>query len=167
MAETPAQRAHGVAIRSLTPGDAWVPALVLTHPSTTTILRLARDVVDRTVGGETYYATPIQAKLADEIEGQGPTAEISVAHIGQVLASWMEHVDGGVGGTAVYQEIGANGEIGYERTLDIVSGVLTQEGAIWALGYDVSMDRALVQVRYDPVSAPGLFGLATQVEMGA
>ena len=156
---TPAQR-HGIALRSLTPGDAWVPALEVSHPDSTDVIRLVKDVVDRTSGGHTYSAANLDARLADEVEGQGPRAEVRIAHVGSVLATWMDTVDGGAGGTAIYREIDPDGEVGYERTLDVVSGVLTAEGAIFSLGYDVSMDRALVQIHYDPVSTPGLFGLS-------
>ncbi len=156
---TPAAR-MGIAFRSLTPGNAWVPALEVSHPDTTTVLRFVKDVVDRTSGGETYTAVGgFSARLGDEVEGQAPHADIGIPHVGSALADWMDSVDGGIGGTVTYREIGPAGEVGYERVLDIIAGVLAAEGAVWSLGYAVAMDRALVQLRYDPVSTPGLFGL--------
>lgn len=150
----------GRSFRSLTPGDAWVPALEITHPSNPAVLRYVKDVVDRMSGGETYTAVgEFLARLGDEVEGQAPNAEVGIPHVGSALADWMDTVDGGTGGTVTYREIGPDGEVGYERVLDIVAGVLTAEGAVWSLGYAVAMDRALVQIRYDPVTAPGLFGL--------
>ena len=131
----------------------------MSHPDSAEIIRVAADMDDRTVGGETFHGTKIDVELSDEAEGVVPSATVTVRQFGRVLDDWLLSVDGGIGGKAIWRSVNAAGEIGLERTYDIISAVSTAEAVQWVLGFSVELQRPLVRRRYDAEDFPALYGL--------
>ena len=152
------------AVRALAPRDLIVYAVRLDHPDLAVPARIVNDVRGCEVGGARYAPLRFDLRLADDVEGQAPRAELSVVNIGRELVQWVDRANASTeGATATLLEL--------LRDRDPSSGAATEE---WStvmdvadcsardivrvqLGYDPTLNQPLVRVRHDPRTSPGLF----------
>ncbi len=96
---TPAER-YALAQRAASPGDAVVACLEIRHPELgDAAVRVVNDAIDLELGGRRYAALRFDARLADDVEGRQPAAELWIDNIGRDLTQWIEAAGGGAGAT--------------------------------------------------------------------
>ncbi len=155
---TPAMR-YALAQRAASPGDAVVACLEIRHPELgDAAVRVVNDAIDLELGGRRYAALRFDARLADDVEGRQPAAELWIDNIGRDLTQWIEAAGGGAGATVrVMQALRATRSIEWEMTLDVLHVRVDQERVTVRLGFDPLLDRPAVLMRHDPRTSPGLF----------
>ncbi len=155
---TPAER-YALAQRASSPGDAVVACLEIRHPELgDAAVRVVNDAIDLELGGRRYAALRFDARLADDVEGRQPAAELWIDNIGRDLTQWIEAAGGGAGATVrVMQALRATRSIEWEMTLDVLHVRVDQERVTARLGFDPLLDRPAVLMRHDPQTSPGLF----------
>ncbi len=155
---TPAER-YALAQRAASPGDAVVACLEIRHPELgDAAVRVVNDAIDLELGGRRYAALRFDARLADDVEGRQPAAELWIDNIGRDLTQWIEAAGGGAGATVrVMQALRATRSIEWEMTLDVLHVRVDQERVTVRLGFDPLLDRPAVLMRHDPRTSPGLF----------
>lgn len=144
--------------RDLSPRDVVLTALEITHPDLPSPVRVVNDAEDRTVGGETYVALRFDARLADDVEGRAPRAELVVDNIGRPLVQWIEAAGGGAGATVrAMQFVAGIDEVEWEVNVKASDIHVGQTQVRIALGYEFLLGRKAVRVRHDPETSPGIF----------
>ncbi len=149
------------AIRAQAPESAVVIALQITHPDITTPIRVVNDARDHVIGGENYIALTFGARLADDVEGQVPRAELVMDNVGAALTQWIEASGGGAGAAVRMMSVSVSGAgattVEWALDLDIVGMTVTHHQVTARLGFDPVLHRPAVQIRHDPSHSPGLF----------
>ncbi len=154
---TPAMR-YALAQRAASPRDVVVACLEIRHPLLVDALRVVNDAVDLEIDGRRYAALRFGARLADDVEGRQPAAELWIDNVGRDLTQWIEAAGGGAGATVrVMQCVRATRSIEWEVTLDVLHVRVDQERVTVRLGFDPLLDRPAVLMRHDPQTSPGLF----------
>ena len=146
-------------LRASAPGDALLTALEIEHPAAAQPVRVVNDTHNRRIEGADYVALRFDAKLADDIGGQVPQAELGIDNVGRELTQWIEATGGGVGATVrvmLVLDI-EDPPVEWEVTLDVASMAVDQERVTARLGFDPLLGRAAVALRHDPQTSPGLF----------
>ena len=146
-------------LRASAPGDALLTALEIEHPAAAQPVRVINDTRNRRIEGAEYVALRFDAKLADDIGGQVPQAELGIDNVGRELTQWIEATGGGVGATVrvmLVLDI-EDPPVEWEVTLDVASMAVDQERVTARLGFDPLLGRAAVALRHDPQTSPGLF----------
>ncbi len=141
------------------PGDSVVTALEIRHPAVARPVRVVNDTVNRRIEGHEYIALRFDARLADDIAGQAPQAELSIDNIGRELTQWIEAAGGGIGATVCVMLVLAvpNPSVEWELTLDVAGVHVDQERVTARLGFDPLLGAAAVRLRHDPQTSPGIF----------
>lgn len=153
-----AETRYALALRATAPVDRVVVALEITHPDLAEPIRVVNDSESRVIEGHTYLPVRFGARLADDIEGQTPRAELTIDNVGRDLTQWIEVTGGGQGGTVrvIQALVEADAEAQWERTLDILS-TRVRERIFIHLGFDPELDGPSVVPRFDFATAPGLY----------
>ncbi len=149
-------RSFKLAIRATAPSHVVLTALEIRHPAIAEPVRVVNDTQDHTIGGERYVGLRFGARLAGDIEGQAPRAELVIDNVGRELTQWIEAADGGVGATVHVMQV-LDGTPEWEMTMDVAHVRLDQERVTARLGFDPLLGRAAVTLRHDPQISPGLF----------
>ena len=147
------------ALRESAPTDRLLTALEIVHPAVARPVRVVNDTVSRTIEGNDYVALRFDARLADDIAGQAPQAELAIDNVGRALTQWIEATGGGIGATVrVLQVLDIDDPpVEWEATLDVAAMTIDQERVSARLGFDPLLGRAAVALRHDPQTSPGLF----------
>ena len=145
--------------RESAPADSVVTALEIRHPAVPVPVRMVNDTVNRRIEGHDYVALRFDARLADDIAGQAPQAELAIDNIGRELTQWIEAAGGGIGATVRVMLVLAvpNPPVEWELTLDVAGIGVDQERVTARLGFDPLLGSAAVRLRHDPQTSPGLF----------
>ncbi len=142
--------------------DVVLAALEIRHPAITDPVRVVSHTTPITIGRHRYDALGFMLRLADDVEGRAPSAELVLDNVGRDLTQWIERAGGAAGATCrVMLVLAARRAIEWEAVLDVLHVRYDDERVTVTLGYDPLLDRDAVAVRYDPETAPGLFGAAT------
>lgn len=152
------------AVRALAPRDLICYAVRLEHPDLPEPARIVNDVRPAVVDGHRYAKTRFGLRLADDVEGQAPRAELSVVNIGRELTQWVERANATAeGATATLLELLRNRDpaseaatVEWSTTMD-VAHCGAGELVTVRLGYDATLNQPAVRVRHDPRTSPGLF----------
>ena len=122
-------------------------------------MRVVNDTEDRTIEGNRYVALRFDARLADDVEGQAPQAELAIDNVGRALTQWVEAAGGGTGATVRVMQVLdiAEPEVEWELTMDVAGVQVDAERVTARLGFDPLLGRAAVVMRHDPQTSPGLF----------
>lgn len=145
-------------VTELAPDDVVVYALEIAHHDLTVPVRVVHDTRSHTIETHAYAPVAFSVRLADDVDGQAPTAELAVDNVGRVLTQWIDAAGGAAGATVrTMQVLAATGAVEWEVTLDVLSVRVTQAQVVARLGYDPLLGRPAVLLRYDPDVAPGLF----------
>ena len=153
-----ASERHRRAQRELAPEDVVLTALEISHPDLDAPVRVVNDAVDRVIAGETYVALRFDARLADDVEGRVPRAELVVDNVGRPITQWIEAAGGGAGATVrAMQVVAGVDEVEWEVTVKAAEVHVGQTQIRIALGYEFLLGRRAVRLRHDPETSPGIF----------
>ena len=153
------------AARALAPSGSILHAVRFDHPDLPAPARIVNNVEQVSVGGDLYVPIRFDLRLADDVEGQAPAAELSVVNVGRELVQWVDRAHAGAeGATATLMELLIDGhrtnrrtaQVEWSTTMDVAScsaGDLVRV----RLGYDPLLGQPAVRVRHDPRVSPGLF----------
>ena len=146
-------------IRESAPERRLLTALEIRHAAVAAPVRVVNDTVERTIEGNRYIALRFDARLADDVEGQAPQAELATDNVGRDLTQWLEAAQGGTGATVrVLQVLDIpDPPIEWELTMDVAGVQVDAERVTARLGFDPLLGRAAVTLRHDPQTSPGLF----------
>lgn len=146
------------ALRESAPAETVLTALEIRHPAASAPVLVVNDAVDRTIAGRRHVGLRFAARLADDVEGQAPRAELAIDNVGRPLAAWVEAAGGGAGATVrVMQILAGDGSVEWEMTMEAHSVSLDPERLTIRLGFDPLLGRAAMRLRHDPQTSPGLF----------
>ena len=146
-------------LRETAPADRVLTALEISHPAIAQPVRVINDTEGRRIEGNDYIALRFDARLADDIAGQAPQAELAIDNIGRALTQWIEATGGGVGATARVMLVLSlpDPPVEWELTLDVAGMTVDQERVTARLGFDPLLGGNAVTLRHDPETSPGLF----------
>ncbi len=155
----PAAEQYARTIRESAPERRLLTALEIRHPAVADPVRVVNDTEDRTIEGNRYVALRFDARLADDVEGQAPQAELAIDNVGRDLTQWLEAAGGGTGATVrVLQVLDIDDPpVEWELTMDLAGVAVDAERVTARLGFDPLLGRAAVTLRHDPQTSPGLF----------
>ena len=155
----PADIRYRRALREAAPADRLLTALEISHPAIAQPVRVINDTQGRAIEGNDYVALRFDARLADDIAGQAPQAELAIDNVGRALTQWIEATGGGAGASVrVMQVLDIDDPpVEWEVTLDVAGMAVDQERVTARLGFDPLLGRAAVTLRHDPQTSPGLF----------
>src|SRR5690606_8158686 len=131
----------------------------ITHPELEVPIRVVNDTVAITVQGHEFVACPFDITLPDDVDQQTPKAKLSVDNIGRELTQWLEYSRGGKGAKCrIMQVMRSDPEvIEYDMTLDM-SGLSIDNMTVSAeLGFQNTLMQPAVTMRFDPLTAPGMW----------
>lgn len=144
--------------RELSPDDVILTALEITHPALISPVRVINDQENRTIDGETYVALRFDARLADDVEGQVPRAELVIDNVGRPLVQWIEAAGGAAGATVrAMQLVAGADDVEWDVTVKAAEIHVGQTQIRVTLGYEFLLGRRAVRVRHDPETSPGIF----------
>ena len=155
----PPGKQYARTIRESAPERRLLTALEIRHPAVAAPVRVVNDTVERTIEGNRYVALRFDARLADDVEGQAPQAELAIDNVGHDLTQWVEAAGGGAGATVrVLQVLDIDDPpVEWELTMDLAGVQVDAERVTARLGFDPLLGRAAVTLRHDPQTSPGLF----------
>jgi hypothetical protein len=122
-------------------------------------VRYANGGEDFVLAGANYVACPFSITLPDDVPNQLPRAELSVGSTSRDLARLLEQTRGGQYATATLRlvSLAAPTVVEYEIVLQVQSTSLTPTTFTAQLGFEDVLNRPGLGVRYDTLTAPGLF----------
>ena len=155
----PAAEQYARTIRESAPERRLLTALEIRHAAVAAPVRVVNDTEERTIEGNRYVALRFDARLADDVEGQAPQAELAIDNVGRDLTQWLEAAQGGTGATVrVLQVLDIDDPpVEWELTMDVAGVAVDAERVTARLGFDPLLGRAAVTLRHDPQTSPGLF----------
>ena len=155
----PAAELYDRTIRESAPEHRLLTALEIRHPAVAAPVRVINDTEGRRIEGNDYIALRFDARLADDVEGQAPQAELGIDNVGRELTQWIEAAGGGTGAQVRVMQVLdiADPEVEWELTMDVAGMQLDAERVTARLGFDPLLGRAAVTLRHDPQTSPGLF----------
>ena len=155
----PPAKQYARTIRDSAPERRLLTALEIRHPAVAQPVRVVNDTAERTIEGNRYIALRFDARLADDVEGQAPQAELAIDNVGRSLTQWVEAAQGGAGATVrVLQVLDIDDPpVEWELTMDLAGVQVDAERVTARLGFDPLLGRAAVTLRHDPQTSPGLF----------
>ena len=147
------------ALHESAPADRLLTALEIDHPAVAQPVRVINDTANREIEGNDYAALRFDARLADDVDGQVPQAELAIDNVGRELTQWIEAAGGGIGATVRVMLVLDIDDppVEWEVTLDVAGMSVGQERVTARLGFDPLLGRAAVALRHDPQTSPGLF----------
>ncbi len=155
----PSAEQYARTIRESAPEHRLLTALEIRHPAVAAPVRVINDSEERRIEGSRYIALRFDARLADDVEGQAPQAELAIDNVGRDLTQWIEAAGGGTGATVRVMQVLdiPDPEVEWELTMDVAGMQLDAERVTARLGFDPLLGRAAVTLRHDPQTSPGLF----------
>jgi hypothetical protein len=146
-------------LQSVNRGDPELLLLEISHVDLPAPIRVVNDTQDLVSGGNLYVAAPFSFTLPDDRAGQPPRAQLVFSNVGRDLMSWLERANGATGALCrvrlVRRSLPNNIEL--DITVALQSVIADQQLVTANLGYDTLMDRAVIGMRYDPATTPGLY----------
>lgn len=122
-------------------------------------VRLVNDTRNQESQGETFIALPFQLVMPKDAAKEVPRAQLRIDNIGRALITELEGLDPGAELTATIQFVlrGTPDVIEHQFTAPL-GGISANAFAVTAtVGPTALMRRPVTDIRFDPVSAPGLF----------
>ncbi len=155
----PSAEQYARTIRESAPEHRLLTALEIRHPAVAAPVRVINDSEERRIEGSRYIALRFDARLADDVEGQAPQAELAIDNVGRDLTQWIEAAGGGTGASVRVMQVLdiPDPEVEWELTMDVAGMQLDAERVTARLGFDPLLGRAAVTLRHDPQTSPGLF----------
>lgn len=138
-------------------GLLWL--LTITGGGITIPVRIVNDTRDLVSGGETFIGLPFEVVPPKEATKEVPRAQLRIDNVGRELTAELEALEPGAELLATLQCV-------YRATPDVIeyaftaplSGIRANVFSITAtMGPTEVMRRTVVNIRFDPFTAPGLF----------
>lgn len=138
------------------------PALCLLeidHADLAAPIRVVNDVENLTSNGDLFAAAAFDITLPNDLEGQMPSASLSIDNVDESIGDSIEATGGARGATCrVMQVLRSYPDvIEWETTLKLKRIVLKGGRVASQLGYDDILNIPGIAVVYSPVTAPGLY----------
>jgi len=154
-----ASEQYGRTLRQSAPERGLLIALEIRHPAVAEPVRVINDTVERVIEGELFVPLRFDARLADDVDGQAPQAELAIDNVGRALTQWVEAAGGGTGAAVRFMQIIDIDDppVEWELTMDVAGMEIDSERITARLGFDPLLGRAAVTLRHDPQTSPGLF----------
>ncbi|MCY4660251.1 MAG: DUF1833 family protein, partial [Acidobacteria bacterium] len=148
----PSAEQYARTIRESAPEHRLLTALEIRHPAVAAPVRVINDSEERRIEGSRYIALRFDARLADDVEGQAPQAELAIDNVGRDLTQWIEAAGGGTGASVRVMQVLdiPDPEVEWELTMDVAGMQLDAERVTARLGFDPLLGRAAVTLRHDP-----------------
>lgn len=139
--------------------EAPLVLLEINHADLTSPVYVVNDTQDLTSNGNLYIACPFRCELPDEFDGQMPRARLAVDNVGRDLMYWLENSGGGAGSTVKFSQVMRSRPdvIEWSIVMSLYDITCTFMEVSGELGYKNLLGRPGILVRYDPVTAPGLY----------
>lgn len=147
------------ALHRVSDGQGLLTLLTITGGGIATPVRLVNDTRDLTSGGELFLALPFEVVMPKEASKEMPRASLRIDNVGREIGQELEALQPGAELMATIQVIyrATPSVIEYEFTAPL-SGVRANVFSISAvMGPTDLMRRPVVNTRFDPFTAPGLF----------
>lgn len=133
--------------------------LKIDHDALSAPVRMVNDTRNITTLGDTYLALPFAITLPNDKPNEIPRAKLQMDNTGRELTAELERLPPGAALTATVMVVHRStpSVVEYEFTAPL-SGVRVDVATVSAtMGPDDLMRRPATLLRYDPISAPGLF----------
>lgn len=137
----------------------FVELLTITGTDIVTPVRLVADTRDFVSDGETYLALPFEVVLPKDAPKEVPRASLRIDNVGRELTAILEALPPGA-------ELTAKVAVVYRATPDVESYSFTSPLSSFrvnalsvsaSFGAGDTLRRPAVNLRFDPLTAPGLF----------
>lgn len=139
--------------------EPFLVALEITHPELEVPIRVVNNTENVTILGDEFIACQFQLTLPDDVDQQVPKARLSVDNIGRELTQWLEVSNGGKGAKCrILMVLPSEPDIiEYEMTMDLTGLSIDNISVSGDLGYQETLNQPAVAIRYDTITAPGLY----------
>lgn len=146
-------------LAAVSPEESPLVLLEIDHPDLAVPVRVVNDMQNITSNGNEFIACPFKCTLPDDNENQLPKARLSVDNVGRELMYWIETSGGGQGSTVRFIQVMRSrpNQIEWEITMNLYNVNVTQKEVSADLGYDNLFGKQAIQIRYDPMTSPGIF----------
>lgn len=146
-------------LAAVSPEETPLILLEISHKDLIVPVRVVNDMQNITSNGNEYIACPFRCNLPDDNENQLPRATLAVDNVGKELMYWIETSGGAQGSTVRFIQVMRSrpDQIEWEITMNLYNVNVTQKEITGDLGYDNLFGRKAIQIRYDPMSSPGIF----------
>jgi hypothetical protein len=133
--------------------------LQIEGPSFPSVIRIVNDTRDWDCFGYRFTALPFRIKLPNQVGRELPRAQIRIDNIGREIVPFIESLplSDSIVMTIRLVSRATPSVIDYEFISPISNIKINQLSLTADMGPDDSMRRAIVQLRFDPTTAPGLF----------
>lgn len=131
----------------------------ITHPDLSVPARFVNDTQDITCQGNLFYATAFRLTKPDDVDQQTPQAKLAVDNVGRELTQWLEVSNGGKGAKCRIMAVlrSEPNTLQFDMTLDLTGLTINNFEVAGMLGFQNTLMQPAVTVRYDPLTAPGLY----------
>ena len=131
----------------------------ITHPDLAAPARFVNDTVEITSNGALFNATSFRLTRPDDVDQQTPTARLSVDNVGRELTQWLEVSNGGKGARCrILAVLRSDPDVHqFDMTLDLSGISINNMEVSSTLGFQNTLMQPAVAVRYDTITAPGMF----------
>lgn len=139
--------------------DGVLALLKIDHPSFSEPLCLVNDTRDITTLGDDYIALPFRVTLPADKAKESPRARLQMDNVGRDIGAELEALPPGATLQATLRIVHRStpGVVDYEFTAPLSTVQVNTTSVSAVMGPGDIMRRPAVLVRFDPVSAPGLF----------
>lgn len=133
--------------------------LEITHKDLAVPIRVVNDVQNITAQGNEFIACPFSLARPDDVDQQTPTAKLTVDNIGRELTQWLEFSNGGKGARCRIMAVlrSEPNVLQFDMTLDLTGLSIDNLTVSGQLGFQNTLMQPAVTVRYDPLTAPGVW----------
>lgn len=147
------------AVQSVADGHGLLELLILSHPSRVEPLRLVNDTRNWIIGASTYVGLEFSLKLPDEENKETPRAQLVINNVGRDVTAALESLPAGEELTATIRLVSRATPtvVDYEFIAPMTGVNVTPTQVTASIGPEDIMRRPAVRLRFDPLTAPGLF----------
>lgn len=144
---------------STSPAEPFLVAIEVMHADLPVPARFVNDSQNITIQGNEYFATAFRVSLPDDKDQQLPQARLEVDNVGRELTQWLEFSRGGVGARCrIIQVLRSDPDlIEFDMTMDLTGLVINNMTVSGLLGFQNTLGQTAVTIRFDPLTAPGLW----------
>ena len=129
------------------------------HAALSAPIRLVNDTRNLVALGDTWLAIPMSITLPSDKAGESPRARLQFDNVGRDLTAELERLPPGaqLEATLIWLHRATPAVVEYEFKTPLTSVQVNPMVVTATMGSDALMRRPAVLLRFDPVSAPGVF----------
>lgn len=147
------------ALQSTSDSNGLLELLTLEGDSLSAPIYIVNDTRSWTIGGITYTAFPFRIKLPGQAQKENPRATLVLDNVGRELTDELEALSPGDTLVATCRLVNrATPTVVDAEFVSALSGISVTTALVTAsMGPDDVMRQSAIRVRFDPVTAPGVF----------